>query len=71
MKQSNPVNTLKKITKEALTKLNEDRIQKDQQSVASGIKSLIIKKRIQIQQNKIFGDDRDKQLINGTTMNKA
>ena len=47
LKTSNPVNTLKKITKETLTKLNEDRTSKDQQSIASGIKSLIIKKRIQ------------------------
>jgi len=39
--------------------------------VASGIKSLIIKKRIQQQQNQIFGADKERQIINGTTMNKA
>ena len=46
MKTSNPVNTLKKITKETLSKLNEGRNSKDGSSVASGIKSLIIKKLI-------------------------
>lgn len=65
------MNTLKKITKETLSKLNDDRLSRDQQSVASGIKSLIVKKRIQIQQNKIFGADKEKHIINGTTMNYA
>ena len=77
-KNLNGQNHLKRITKETLQKLNaskrsrqEGDVRSRQQETASGIQSLVIKKRALQHKTDIFGEDKDVRLIKESNMNTA